>query len=322
VRNQMLDHARESNTLDLIVGPEVSFEDSEMLSGVMRVWNATGDITNKQFLQKPTQNSGLMNQEELLRQDATWVTGVDVNALAGVETKTAFEARLQEQNKLKGIMTTMRQFDYFMTRVARQRLANIQFFLPQTTGKRLCGEKMSDKKPKKYRTIPVQDKEIVDRMGVENGKLKKKSLTFKDRDGYVDFLEISPKLIQSNMDITVSTPTTTPILRELNKYDLQEVFMTLIQLGQTEQGMELMKDFEIRNYFEDLIEQKGFDPGRYLTGTTDEEEKAEARKEVMKRIPMPFRPKMAEEFAGQQANAVNEATPTPPTSPLQQRQVI
>jgi len=325
VRNQLLDLARETGTNDLIVGEDVSFQDSELLSGVLRVWNATGNIGNTQFLQKPVQSTGLQNMEELLRQDATWVTGVDVNALAGTETKTAFEARLQEQNKLKGIMTTMRQFDYFLTRIARQRLANIQFFLPRTTGKLLTG-KVGEKAQKKgFRTIPVQNKEVVDKMGLDDktNKAEKKSITFKDReDGYVDFLELTPKLIKSNMDITVSTPTTTPVLRELNKYDLQEIFMSLMNLAQTEQGMKLMEKFNMENYFSDLIEQKGFDPGRYMENTMEEEEKENVRKDVMKRYGMPFRPKMSEEYAGQQVEAVNPGTPMQPQREVPQQRSL
>jgi len=44
IRNQMLDSARASNTMNLAIGNGVSFEQSELIAGVMRIWNFDGNL--------------------------------------------------------------------------------------------------------------------------------------------------------------------------------------------------------------------------------------------------------------------------------------
>ena len=287
IRNQIIDAARMSNTMNLAVGENIAFEDSELVGGVMRVWNFQGNLGDTQFLKPPGQDSSLFNVEELLRGDGTWITGVDVNALAGAPTKTAFEARLQEQAKLKGIMVTMRQYDYFLTRMARQRLANIQFWLPKTTGKQILGNAMPNEDD--YRTIPFHNKESEPVMGINKSskKLEDKSVRLVDKDGQTEFLELTPKVIQSNFDILVTTPTTTPILRELDQFDMQEIFNTLMQMAQTEQGQEILNGFDFLEYYKDLIKQKGFDPDKYLKDDVKEKDMQELRASLLEDLPAP-----------------------------------
>lgn len=294
IRNQITDYARMSNTLTLAVGENVTFENEEIIGGVARVWNFTGNLGDAQYLKPPSQDSSLFNLDELLRNDATVWTGIDNNALSGSPTKTAFEARLQEQTKLKGVGVTLRQFDYFLTRMARQRLANIQFWLPYTTGKKMAQHSVEDSAYKQgTRVLALQDRKMEDIMGVNTkGNPEKKGIRLQKKEGHIEFLELTPKMIQGQFDVMVTTPTTTPVLRELDRQDMQEVFTNLLNLAQTPEGAQLLKEFDFNAYYRDLISEKGFDPDKYMKTATPQQKKQELRAEVLGDVPRPSKPPM------------------------------
>jgi len=284
-RNQIIDSARASNTINFAVGQGVSFEQSELISGVMRIWNFNGNLNDAQFIKPPSQDSNLYNVDNILKGDATWITGIDVNSLVGQGSKTALEARLQEQTKLKGIFVSLRQFDYFMVRMARQRLANIQAFLPKTTGKLITEGEMKGK----YRTIALTDSKIEDVNGIdENGKIKKKGVKLTKKEGHTEFFQLTPQKIKCSLGIQVRTPTTTPILQELNKYDLRELFKSWIEIAQVPQFGSFLDRIDIVEYAEDRIREMGFDPDRYIKeGDEEEKETKELRASVLGDIPAP-----------------------------------
>lgn len=284
IRNQILDYVKFSNTINVAVGPDITFEDQELIGGVARVWNFTGDVNQVQYMKPPQQDSGLFQVDDMLAKDATWITGIDNNSLIGSPSKTAFEARLQEQQKLKRIFMSLRLADFFYTRMGRQRLANIQFFLPFTTGKKLIGN------AGKYRTIALQDVESEDVIGVnDKGQVEKQGVKLKNSPGNTEFLELTPKMIKSNIDILVTTPSTTPILRDLNRAEMQELLNLLVSLAQFPTGQKLLEKFNVENYAEDAMNDLGMDAERYL-GTGDEttpEDDANMMQEIMGDIPMP-----------------------------------
>lgn len=299
VRNQMIDSARASNMRTLAVGENVTFQNSEMISSVMRVMNFAGNLKEAQWLNPAPQDNSLNNLDSLLRDDATWITGTDNNALAGNPTKTAFEAKLQEITKMKGVNEFMRGYDYFLTRMGRQRLANIQQFLPLTTGKRIIGEE----KIGKYRTIAIDNKEITPIRGIsKDGKVEDRSFSFADKEGETAFLELSPKMIRSNMDILIKTPTTSPVLREIDNQDMTDLWKTLLELAQTPEGAALVKDFDIKAYYRDLMTEKGLQADKYIKNT---EPKASGMQEILSELPLP--PKV------QQPQTIS---PTPPTQAM------
>jgi len=291
IRNQMLDMAKFSNTANLLVGSGIELERQELIGGIARIWNVDGDLNQARFLNPPSQDSSLANMDELLRSDAVWISGIDINALAGSPTKTAFEARLQEQTKLKGVMVTMRQFDYFMTRVARQRLANIQAFLPITTGKKILGKEMGEKLEGKTRNrrISFADKQLVPINGVDvkTGKLKEIGQKLEHEEGSIALLELKPSLLRNNFDVSVRTPTTTPILRELDRQNLQDVMNSLMQIAQTPQGQEILSMFDFEQYYEDLIKERGFDPNKYMKQEAQEAKMKKLRQELLQDMPAP-----------------------------------
>lgn len=295
IRNQLLDYVRFSNTLNIAVGSGITFEDQELVGSVARVWNFSGDLNQMQFLKPPSQDGGLFSVDEMLSKDATWITGIDNNALLGSPTGTAFEARLQEQQKLKRIYLSLRLYDFFLTRMGRQRLANIQYFMPYTTGKRLIGNKMS-----KYRTIALQNVEATPIMGVDDdGKPEEKGLRMNKKDGNVEFLELTPKMIKSNMDIMVTTPSTTPILRDLNRAEMQELLnmvMSMAQLQNNPKAQKFVADFDAEAYAAAVSEGIGVDMSDFMPDENEmtPQKQGDLMQSMMGDLPMPPKTTMQE----------------------------
>lgn len=290
IRNQFLDSVRFSNTVNMAVGSDITFEDQELVGGVARVWNFRGDIRQMQYLQAPKQDGGLTEAENILKDDATWLTGIDNNSLIGDPSKTAFEARLQEQQKLKRIFMSLRLADFFYTRMGRQRLANIQFFLPYTTGRRIVGPKGN-----KYRTLALPDVKAKPIMGVdEKGKVDQKGMTLEQDIGGMEFFECSPKDLQSNMDILVVTPSTTPILRDLNRAEMQQLQAMIIELagsplGQLPKVQEFLQKYNPAPLFDQAAEALGYDPDDYFSDATAEAESDQQKMftDMMSSLPVP-----------------------------------
>lgn len=284
IRNQILDGVRIGNTMNLLVGSGVAFKDNELVGGMMNVWNVEGDQNQARFLQSPQINSGLFNVDQMLSTDATWITGVDNNSLAGSPSKTAFEARLQEQNKLKGISMSLRQFDYWLQDMARQRLANIQFFLPTTTGRKILGDKYADK----FRTIAFQDMEGEDlnTVGI-GGKIVKKGVKLNKRSGKTFFFELTPDEIMSNLDVQVRTPTTTPILKDVQRAELKEFVGTLLVNYQVPEVQAVLKQIDWDKVVKEIFKESGFDPSEYFVKTEAPDEGKNAIKNILSGLPLP-----------------------------------
>lgn len=292
-RNQMIDYVRSSNTTALAVGKGVAYEGTDMVSGIMQIWNFDGSLSDSQVVKPPPMDSGLSVIDGIFRDDATWITGIDNNALAGSPTKTAFEARLQEVTKLKGISVSSKQMDYFFMRLGRKRLANIQFFLPKTTGKRLLNENSAEgAKPNMskngYRIIPLKDtttKKIT--MVDDTGKATQYNDLVDSKDDWT-FFELAPDEIQSQLDITVETPSTTPIMRELDKFEMQELFTKVVNAAQV--YPQLLQSYDINKFLEQSIEDLGYNPDDFKFSKEDDQKKAEdMRSQVLGDVPQPMR---------------------------------
>lgn len=288
VRNQIIDYARESNTINFAVGENVTFKNDELVAGVGRVWNFSGSLGDSQFIKPPSQDNSLFSIDSMLQSDATWITGIDNNALAGNQSKTAFEARLQEQNKLKGIYVFLRNFDYFFTRVMRQRLANIQFFMPITTGRNIIGEK----KAKKYRMIPVEGMELdgMHSMVNEKGEVEEVAPKLSKMEGKTAFLEMNPKYLQNSLDVTVETPTTTPILRELNNQEMDKFVQFLPALMQFPQAQQQLQDINFSKIVDWRLEASGLDPTDFRDETSPQDEQQDSLGAFMAQVGKPFQP--------------------------------
>ena len=290
IRNQFLDSVRFSNTINMAVGSDMTFEDQELVGGVARVWNFRGDIRQMQYLQAPKQDGGLTEAEEILKNDATWLTGIDNNSLIGDPSKTAFEARLQEQQKLKRIFMSLRLADFFYTRMGRQRLANIQFFLPYTTGRRIIGPK-----GKKYRTIALPDVKIKELTKVtDKGELEPGGVTLEKDIGNTEFFECSPSSLKSNMDILVTTPSTTPILRDLNRAEMQQLQEMIIAIAASPLAplpkvQEFLNKYNPAPLFDDAAEALGFDADTYFNDDAAQAESDQQKmmQDMMAGLPSP-----------------------------------
>lgn len=284
IRNQILDGVRISNTMNLLLGEGIAFQGNETVGGIMNVWNVEGNPQQAQFLQTPHLDGAIFNVDQMLQNDATWITGIDNNSLAGAPTKTAFEARLQEQTKLKGISVSLREFDFWLRDMARQRLANIQTFLPTTTGKVIIGEQNEEK----YRTIAIKDKIKKTLHGIDKkGNLKEMGVTFEDAEGETEFFELTPELLQSHLDVQVETPTTTPILRDIQNHEVGELINTLLTTAQTPQGQEILKKVDFLALIKRQFRDKGYDPEEFIEEAAPEQKKADLRQKLLQDIPKP-----------------------------------
>lgn len=288
IRNQIIDHVRESNTINVALGEGVQLEDMELINGVVRHMNYTGDMSQYQYLKPPSMDSGLWNVDNMLQQDATWITGIDNNALVGSPQKTAFEAKLQEQTKLKRIYLSLRLADFFYTRMARQRLANMQFFLPSTTGKKIVGEDEME-----TRTLALDDVRAEDIIDIDdNGEPVNKGKKLVKEEGNKEFLQLDAETIQSNIDVAVTTPTTTPILKELNKQEMNELFNIYMQAVSTglPEAQELAQEFSLKKWFLKMVKENGFDPEEYANAEENLDEKKDLREEMLSDLPLPGKP--------------------------------
>jgi hypothetical protein len=280
IRNQILDTARRSNDIRLALGNKAAVNDIGYIDDTTQVIDFDGDMNQFQYLKQPPQDSSLFNVDSQLQNDATWQTGIDNNALVGSPNKTAFEARLQEQTKLKGISVSLKLADFFFTRMARQRLANIQFWLPATTGRQIVGAD-------KFRTIAIENVKKKPVVRFKKDKAKEVGIKLEPKEGNTEFIQLKPSIIQSNLDIRVTTPSTTSILQELNKVDLQELFQNIIEAAQV--NPEILKQFDIENYLNERIKQIGFDPEDFLKSAKSGDEMSETREGVLGDLPLPFK---------------------------------
>ncbi len=308
IRNQIMDGGRISNTMNLLLGQDVHFQDNETIGGIMNVWNVEGDSNQAKFLQSPGLNSAIFKIDEILQTDATWITGIDNNALAGNPTKTAFEARLQEQTKLKGIGMALREFDYWLNIMGRQRLANIQFFLPSTTGRKIIGEQNA----KKFRSIAVQDVTQSPLMGIDKqGKAVSKGIEVKKQEGNTEFFELTPDAIMSNLDFRAETPTTTPILHDIQRSEIKDFISTLLVNYQVPEVAAELKKIQWGKLIKGEFQEAGYDPNEYFDDGTAEAKQKEAIQSIMSSLPKPTIPMGQPQGQDQALSSIMAARPQP-----------
>ncbi len=308
-RNMMIDRSRRSNDVKVALGAGLSLEEQGFIDDVTQVMSFDGDMSQFQYLKPPPADNTLQAIDDILRSDATWITGIDINSLTGVQTKTAFEARLQEQTKLKGIAVSLRQSDYFFVRMARQRLANIQLWLPITTGRKILGTS-------KFRTIPLVDKQKEQIMGLDkDNKAEEVGVKFIDKEGVTEFLQLTPKMIRSNMDVQVTTPSTTSILKDLNSLELQDLSRLILEIAPFKP--DVMETFDFDMLIEERIQAIGKNPSDFIGKAGDQKAIQDTRKEVLEDVPLP--PKVPGQPEREQLNPVLENPEAAPDQLTQQR---
>lgn len=284
IRNQILDGTRISNTMNLLVGENAAFLDNEMVGGIMNIWNVEGNSNDAKFLQSPSPNAAIFNVDEILKHDGTWITGIDNNSLVGAGTKTAFEAELQERTKLKRIAMSLMEFDYWLRDMARQRLANIQFFMPSTTGKRIVGTENAEK----FRTIAVQGmaKKPIKRIG-KNKKPVEVGLDFEKKEGSYAFFELTPDLIASNLDVSVETPATTPILKNIQRQSIKTFLGILLANANHPAVAQILQGVNFEKMIGEEFREAGLDPEEYMNTAGEETSRKNVFESVMGGIPAP-----------------------------------
>jgi len=287
ISNQVIDLIRESSTNTLLMGSETSIDDNQIINGVGRILSMDGE--NFQWSTPPQSDKGLLNLRSTLQQDATMITGIDAYSVQGDLARTLGQEEIREVNRLKSLAVTINAYNYFLVRMARLRLAYIQFYLSKTTGRKIVGNT-------KLRTIPIRDKKIKTVKGVTpEGEVEERGITFEEKDGFVDFLELQPDQIMSNIDVEVETPITSTSLKQLKRLKHQEIFNGVVQLMQVRPDVAERLDKFIDMSLEELIELAGSNPDKFFEKESDAKEQEDVRGKVLDDLPLPPKPSVQPE---------------------------
>jgi hypothetical protein len=282
--NQIIDLVRESSTNTLLLGENASLDDEAIVNGVGRVLNISGG--EYQWSTPPQSDKGLFNLRQTLQQDATMITGVDAYSVGGDTARTLGQEEIREVNRLKSLSVTVQAYNYFLVRMAQLRLAYIQFYVTKTTGRKIIG--------KKY-TIPLINKKIEKIKGVDGkGEVTEKGITFKDKEGHVDFLELTPTMIRSSLDITVETPLTSTTLKALKKQQRKEIYDSAIQAAQLNPAIAQKLEKFLQMSLEEQIEDSGSDPDKFFE-KNEGDDKKQMRSDILGDLPQPFKPSVQPE---------------------------
>ena len=277
--NQLVDLVRESSTNTLLLGDDASIDDNQIVNGIGRVLSIDGE--NYNWSTPPQSNKGLEGLRNIMQSDATMAIGIDAYSVQGDTARTLGQEEIREVNRLKALAVTVNSYNYFLVRMARLRLAYIQFYLSKTTGKKIIGNK-------KMRTLPIRNKKIKEVSGVDSeGNTKPNGITFEEKDGFTDFLELTPDKIMSNMDVEVETPVTSTVLKQIKKLRHQEIFEAVARMAQVSPQIAGKLEKYVDEALREQIELTGSDPDKFFEPESEGKEKADIRGKILGDMPLP-----------------------------------
>jgi hypothetical protein len=277
VTNQIIDLVRESSTNTLLLGENSAVEDANIVNGIGRILNISGG-DDYQWSTPPSSDKGLFNLRTLLQSDATMITGVDAYSIQGDTARTLGQEEIREVNRLKSLAVTVNAYNFFLVRMAQLRLAYIQFYITKTTGRKIIGKK---------RTIPIFNKKIKKTKGVKDGEVFEKGISFEEKDGHTDWLELTPTMIRSSLDIKVETPITSTTLKAIKKQRRDEIYKAAIEAAQLNPVMAEKLEKFLQSSLEEQIEDTGSNPDKFFQ-KDEGEDKKQLRKELTSDLPLPF----------------------------------
>lgn len=315
--NQFIDLLRESSTNTLLLGNGVTMDDAELRSGVGRIINVSGDMNQVKWSTPPMSDKGTTAAYDRLMEQAMWISGVDVRAIVGESAKTLGQEQIREVNKMKALVNIIKNFDYFMVRMGRLRLAYIQSYLPYTTGMKLIGGT-------KFRTIPIEGKRSKDIMGPSGNpknptETEVKGMGFDEAPGDYEFLELSPDKIRSNLDITVETPSASSAMKQIEKLMLDEAFQAAMPAFQVMDPQKVSAF--VMEYLKKRFEIMGLDLEKIFDEGNEDKQIKQVRQDILGDLPMPPRPMQvganAEQLIKQLQYAQQNAQTAAPSAPAQ-----
>jgi hypothetical protein len=225
-RNIMMDGMRMSSTTNLLMGENISVDSVENVFGG-NIWNVSGNMNELKELQIANKNTAPQNINNLLMEDATIISGIDNRALVGSPQRTAFEVRVQEQTKLKGISLGLKNMDYWMERWASQRLKNIQQFFTKTYADQIVGE--NDSFVPTGVAVPIENKQMKKIILKKGHKIQ-----LEEGKGF-GILELSGDDLRSSLGVKIKTRSTTPILESIRAENVNNFLNNLTQIVQIKQ---------------------------------------------------------------------------------------
>ena len=284
ITNQLVDLVRESSTNTLLLGGDASIDDNQIVNGIGRILSIDGE--SFQWSTPPQSDKGLGNLRSIMQQDATMITGIDAYSVQGDTARTLGQEEIREVNRLKSLATSAMAYDFFLVRMARLKLAYIQFYLPATTGKKIIGEG-------KVRSIPIRGKKIKKTKGVNaEGEIIEKGISFEASEGFTDFLEVDQDMIMSNLDVEVETPLTSTALKQIKKLRHNEVFNSATQAATLNPEIAQKLGKFVEESLKVQLEDIGVNPSKLFEvdegkARTDKRDKRAA---ILDDMPMPPKP--------------------------------
>lgn len=281
-RNILIDGMKMSSTTNLLVGQDIAIPSVEAVFGG-NMWSVDGDANQIKELNIRDKSSVALNINTILMDDLTIWTGVDNRSLVGSPTKTAFEARLQEQTKLKGVAVNMMNVDIAMERWSNQRLSNIKQFFTRTYVDKLMGTNEVSNQTSKI--VPLENKKVK-KTELKNKKTK---ISLQNKPGF-DMLELTGDELRSGLMVKVQTRTTTPILESIKNESMNTVLTQMAQLAQIKQlgietNDETLSKIDSKKWVDQIITDNNLAPENLFEteGTTN----AELLDSVMKEVALP-----------------------------------
>jgi hypothetical protein len=281
--NQLMDVIRQTSSNYIALFNEASIDSSELVSGVGTILNIDADPGNFQWQSPPPTDKGLGNVISFLENQVVQATGIDPKATVGQTADTLGQEEIKEINRLKSISNSIKQFNYFMVRMARLRLAYIQTYLPFTTGRKIVGEQT-------FRKIVLKDKEISPRKVSDGeGGLKEEGIKVEDRKGQFAVLELEPDTLKGNLDVLVETPSTSMIMKQIEKLQLDELTKLVIETASV--NPEILQKIKLDDILKEKMSKINLDPDNFFDTSSDElKESQDVRQSVLEDLPLPFKP--------------------------------
>ena len=275
-RNAIIDQTKFSTTPPIMMGAGITFEDDEPIFEAGAMWEFTGDIGQVKQLEVAPPGNAAFNINGMFNDDHVAFTGIDIRALLAAPAETATKTAIKTETRLKRINLGLKLSDFFLQRMARQRLANIMQFFPKKTAIDLNGKKG-------FRQIPVKGKRAI---------AEGKDLKFEESDGN-DVFEARPEYIRGNFDIEVVTGSTLPISKELEKRSNIDLVNSIAAIASIDP--ETLKQIDMKSLWEDLFRGFNKDPEELMAGESmPQEEQLEnvkqAAQKMMEDLPLPPEP--------------------------------
>ena len=126
----------------------------------------------------------------------------------------------------------------------------------------------------------------------DQNEIEDKAVKLVDEDGHMEILEMTPKMIQSDISVAVETPFTTSVLREVGKHEARALLEDISMLNQFPSGQKLVAEMNMRNIVNKVFESRSVDADDVYLEESETKKKQKATQAVLGDLPEPAQPLM------------------------------